>query len=382
MLKHSMKKTFIVLATVLLSVMLIVSCKNSPEKDEDSAIKLTYVLKDVDGNYEGSFKDSSAKTVVKGVEKVTLPTASDLTAPTGTTFDGWYTEKDSSGNRTYYAGGAEFTLTQSTKLYANWIDNSLEYKSTESDATVLTVIPKADVTATTYKVSSWYHGKKVTVVGDFQAVKDYITSIKLPDTIKTISNSAFRYCSKMTSCNLPDGLETIGSNAFEDAGLTGKVTLPASVTSIGSLSFTGNSKLTSFEFAAGSTLTEIPSHMFSGCGFTSFPELPTTVTKIGSCAFQQSSLKNVSIPNTITEIAASAFYDCGSLETVEIGTGITKIATDAFDGCSSLASITIKKPTADVKNITGWDSCWRVNDSEDDPDLVTTKVYSSEGQIR
>ena len=122
--------------------------------------------------------------------------------------------------------------------------------------------------------------------------------------------------------------------------------------------------------------------MFSGCGLTSFPELPTTVTKIGSCAFQQSSLKNVSIPNTITEIAASAFYSCGSLETVEIGTGITKIATDAFDGCSSLASITIKKSTADVKNITGWNSCWRVNDSEDDPDLVTTRVYSSEGQIR
>ncbi|MBR1774800.1 MAG: leucine-rich repeat protein [Bacteroidales bacterium] len=48
---------------------------------------------------------------------------------------------------------------------------------------------------------------------DFQGGR-YITSIKLPYTLKTIGWWAFMECSSLTAIDLPESLETVSDGAF------------------------------------------------------------------------------------------------------------------------------------------------------------------------
>lgn len=50
---------------------------------------------------------------------------------------------------------------------------------------------------------------------------------------------------------------------------------------------------------------------------------------------------DVAIPEGVTEIGKSAFYDCAGLTSVTIPEGVTMIGDSAFAGCKSLTSVTI-----------------------------------------
>ena len=329
-----MKKILTVMLVALMVALLFVSCKKDPD-DDSLAIKLTYVLSDFDGNFEGAFKDSSAKTVVEGVENVTLPTVSELTAPEGAVFDGWYTEKDSAGNRTYYASGAEFVVKKNTKLYANWLDSNLAYSTDANDSSV--VIVKSSANAESYKVSGWYQGKKVTVVGDFTAAKDVITSIKLPDTIKSISERAFKDCAKLSSFNFPSGLEKIGQYAFHNCCITtnpatGALVLPNSVNLVDDCAFEGNTAIKSFTLQAASETT----------------------------------------------IGDQVFYYCSNLKSITLGSGVTTISLQAFYKCDALTSVTIQKSADDIKNMSHFDVRWSTNTRDGYNENI--KVYDASGK--
>ncbi len=70
-----------------------------------------------------------------------------------------------------------------------------------------------------------------------------LTSLELPDTVKTIGREAFSVCSSLTSVSLNDGLETIGSKAFTTCENLPTVRIPCTVTQIGSEAFNFCSKL-------------------------------------------------------------------------------------------------------------------------------------------
>ena len=310
------------------------------DDDAPVVIRMTYVLRDFEGNFEGEFKDDSVQTVIEDVEKVTLLKESDLNIPTGASFDGWYTEEDKDGNRAYYKGGEEITITGDTKVYAHWTDNNLSYTVSEGDNPIVTVAAKVK-DAASYKISEWYQGNKVTVIGDFSSATK-LTSITLPDMIKTISDKAFDECASLTSCDLPSKLETIGFGAFDECNLTGKIVIPASVTSIGSAAFDENANLTEVEFEEGSAITAIPSTCFKGCGLTSFPELPASVTSLGYSCFSDNKFETLVIPASVTEIGQYAFFNCDSLTSVEIKAESATVISDyAFASSDALSTVTI-----------------------------------------
>ena len=327
------------------------------DTDDDSVCLLVYVLTDPDGNFTGSFTSESTKRAVVPEGEVEILKAKDVTCE-GAAFDGWYTDKDADGNRTRYTNGDTIEVTKFTKLYANWIDDNLVYEPSNSTDSTYKVSAK-DKTATSYKISSWLEGKKVTVIKETGFTDcTNLTSITLPDTIKTISQYAFSACSNLTSCNLPDGLETIGKGAFMSSDLTGKVVIPSSVTSLGESCFNGSKNLTSVEFEAGCQITEIPYGAFTSC----------------------ESITRVDIPDSVTEIRNGAFCDCSDLAEINIGAGIITIDVGAFDECPYSLKINIQKTTAQVEAIAGYDVCWRNIDSSASGNH--TKVYSSEGLVK
>lgn len=83
--------------------------------------------------------------------------------------------------------------------------------------------------------------------------------------------------------------------------------------------------------------TTIGRDAFSRCPITSI-ELPNTVTSIDQSAFYQSTtLTSITIPNSVTSIGQGAFNGCTGLTSLDIPDSVTNIATQAFQNCSNLA---------------------------------------------
>ena len=62
----------------------------------------------------------------------------------------------------------------------------------------------------------------------------------------------------------------------------------------------------------------------------------------GKSTFAQiTTLKRVTLGDSITEIPQMAFFNCEGLQTVSIPSGLTKIGSQAFFGCSSLQNVTL-----------------------------------------
>ena len=81
---------------------------------------------------------------------------------------------------------------------------------------------------------------------------------------------------------------------------------------------------------------------FDGCSSLTQIIIPSSITEIGNFAFYGcSSLTQVTIPSSLTEIERSTFNGCSSLTQITIPSSVTKIGSYAFELCSSLTQITI-----------------------------------------
>ncbi|MCQ2084545.1 MAG: leucine-rich repeat protein, partial [archaeon] len=182
---------------------------------------------------------------------------------------------------------------------------------------------------------------------------DYQTTIDMPvalfksdgnlatvtlSNIASIGEQAFYGCRNVTTIALPDTLKSIGPTAFRDTGLT-SVTIPASVTSIGSYAFYGCKSLTTATI--NGDITEIPTYIFDDCTALATVVIPDSVTIIGSSAFQNTALTTFTTGPAVNSIGSSAFYGCRSLATVVISDSVERIEGYAFYDCPALTTITL-----------------------------------------
>ena len=214
--------------------------------------------------------------------------------------------------------------------------NGTDYGVPQPSSTVIITMP--DKTRKTYilnKAGEWQEGGADADIGGNKFVELVQRTIKAvtEDDLQgstSIGDYVFRDCSGLTSVTIPDSVKSIGSYAFNGCrGLT-SVTIPDGVTSIGDFAFDGCSGLTSIT-------------------------IPDSVTSIGRYAFVDcSGLTSVTIENGVTSIGDSTFENCSGLTSVTIPDSVTYIGGNAFKGCSGLTSITMLStiPTQRVYNNT------------------------------
>ena len=163
----------------------------------------------------------------------------------------------------------------------------------------------------------------------------------IPNSVTSIGNYAFEYCTGLTNITIPNSVTSIGDWAFYECyGLT-SITIPNSVTSIGIRAFSNCSGLT--RVTIGNGVKSIGTMAFYECyGLTSIT-IPNSVTSIGEGAFWIcTGLTNITIPNSVTSIGNYAFKSCTGLTSITIPNSVTSIGDEAFLGCTGLTSITCK----------------------------------------
>src|SRR5664279_460021 len=158
-------------------------------------------------------------------------------------------------------------------------------------------------------------GYSVTSIGDsaFNSTKGHLlTSVTIPNSVTSIGNYAFAFCSGLTSVTIPSSVTSIGNYAF--AGCTGltSVTIPISVTSIGNAPFLGCSSLTSLIVDPGN-----PSYS-SGSDEVLFNKTVTLLVE-----YPCGRLGAYVIPSSVAGIADDAFHECTKLTTVTIPNSVT-----------------------------------------------------------
>ena len=160
-------------------------------------------------------------------------------------------------------------------------------------------------------------------------IKDYafigFTSVTIGNAVENINEGAFYGCDSLVYVEVDENnknYKDIDGNLYAKDGKTliqyaiGKkdtsFTIPDSVTSIGDNAFSYCTSLTSIEIP--NSVTSIGNSAFYDCDSLTSIEIPNSATSIGNSAFYDcDSLTSIEIPDSVTSIGNSAFYNCNNL---------------------------------------------------------------------
>lgn len=169
---------------------------------------------------------------------------------------------------------------------------------------------------------------------------------------KTINAKAFAECTNLKAVKMEEGVTTIQGMAFANTQISA-VTIPSTLTTAGTtkegtiekgpfartmIATVHGQTEDSTEVQEGATILpetqKIPDNLFLGC----------------------TSIIDVQIPETVTEIGQKAFKDASSVENVTFAVnmetgkvkGVEKIGISAFDGCSSLQELVLPETVTEV----------------------------------
>lgn len=187
----------------------------------------------------------------------------------------------------------------------------------------------------------------VTSIGNEALSWCNLTSIIIPNSVTSIGEGAFRYCSGLTSITIPNSVTTIGNEAFLRSKSLSSIFIGNNVTSIGEGAFRYCSDLTSITIP--NSVTAIGDYAFSDCSGLTSITIGNSITSIGSSTFSNcSGLTSISIPNSVTSIGGHSFHGCSSLTSFVIPDNVTTVGEYAFEECSNLRNMIIGKNVTSI----------------------------------
>ncbi len=177
----------------------------------------------------------------------------------------------------------------------------------------------------------------VKTIGDYAfAGLTSLTTVVLPSTLEQIDQGAFYGCEKLTTVKGLEYVKFINRSAFEGCALSGTIKLDKAVC-LADRAFAGNENLESVELS--SLTRSVGAYAFFECSKLESVTLNAANVKIGPYVFAGcASLTEIDLNTNV--VPAGAFYGCEKLETIHLGSDVSVIGEYAF-GKTNLTNLTI-----------------------------------------
>ncbi len=270
-----------------------------------------------------------------------------------------------------------------------------------------------------------------------------LKKLEICDTVTNIGNIVFKGCSKLEEVKLPNKISHINDSAFADCDNLKKVTLPNELFYLGydvfenckSLTFnkyqngcylgskdnkylvfvkledkTSTSatihKDTKFistnafydytkttnpietvTFESNDNLKQICNDAFYRCKNLKEINLPDSVTEISGNAFRGCGLTKIVLPKNLLNLGESVFVGCSDLQMVTVNGNLSEIKARCFDSCLSLTTVILPKSVVSIQN-SAFAECKKfkiysyqsangitVKRKWEESDTVTSKIY-------
>ena len=171
---------------------------------------------------------------------------------------------------------------------------------------------------------------------------------ELPQGVEEIRDYAFKNA-KISVVKLAEepALRYIGINAFEDSQIE-EIEISANVEKINSNTFKNAKKLNKVTFNEG--LKYIAASAFEGCVSLKEIALPETLHDIANSAFKNAGLKSVNLGDGVAKINTEAFAGNKNLTDLYIGKNVEKLGDGAFADCAKLVAVNLP---ASLKSFSG-----------------------------
>lgn len=199
---------------------------------------------------------------------------------------------------------------------------------------------------------------------------ELLVDVVLPDSLLRIGSNAFQGCTSLKTVRIPEKVVDLNDNVFWGCSGLISVTLNDSVRTIGDGSFYGTSIK---ELKLPLSLSDIGAHAFEDSKIREI-NFPKSLRSIGNGAFMNSELLHIELPMSLTSIGEQAFKNtkvrqidvgvenipescfenCDSLKYIRWTGEIKSIGRDAFGGCSSLESFTIPSSVTEISTSILW----------------------------
>ena len=231
-------------------------------------------------------------------------------------------------NGNYYMLEAGYSGNAPRPYYATKLDSLYSTVSSSYGGVMVYQYNGKSGTYTSLDIPSKIGGQTVTAVDQSFTHDTDLTSVKLPDTIKSIGSYAFSGCTGLKSFKVPSSVVSIGQGAFAKCSSLTSLTVDSSNKSFCSENNTIYSK-------DKKTLVASP--------VASSVNLPSGLEKIANYAFYyNANIKSITVPSSVKSIGEGAFGNCDNLTSITFeGSGLTTLGDFAFAYTPNLKEVVL-----------------------------------------
>lgn len=188
------------------------------------------------------------------------------------------------------------------------------------------IVIRYNGTAADVTIPSRYKGKPVTAIDHAAFHDSAVTSVTIPDSVTSIPDDAFAFCSQLTNISIPNSVTFIGFSAFNSCTSLKSITLPSSLSTIQSSAFFNCGNLETIRIPV--SVTFIGNYAFAGCPSSMTVTYPGSKTQWDAIAKGSNNdvLENKLVCNKLEATFDPGNGESNSTQTIDRGGKFTEPA--------------------------------------------------------